>query len=103
MQSAESSVFDRHLQCYRILLFLAAPPRVPAGSPRSGFGDEPWALLRPRSGGESRGRGEETRLQFIYDALLRAIQAPSGPAECRSETPRAGGHRDRDGRDQRDP
>lgn len=33
MQSAESSVFDRHLQCYRILLFLPAPPRVPAGSP----------------------------------------------------------------------
>lgn len=56
-----------------------------------------WRALgseRPRSGGESRGRagrGEETRLQFIYDALLRAIQAPSGPAESRSETPRGWG------------
>lgn len=95
MQSAESSVFDRHLQCYRILLFLPALPRVPRRVPLGqAVGDERWAPLRPRSGGESRGRagrGEETRLQFIYDALLRAIQAPSGPAESRSETPRGWG------------
>lgn len=95
MQSAESSVFDRHLQCYRILLFLPAPPRVPRRVPLGqAVGDERWAPLRPRSGGESQGRagrGEETRLQFIYDALLRAIQAPSGPAESRSETPRGWG------------